>query len=936
MNYQDMILEVSDAATTREGDKRIGTFKVRVLTSPVGEMPPGDAVTIEYDDKDLQSTLAKLDHRELDTEGLIALGRTLAALLLPITAKKDGATSVREFFARSLVKLGPDIGLRVRLRLPPDLAVLPWEYAYVERAGGSGMDGFLALDPRIAIVRHELLAAPVAETALNGDIKVVTAFAAAEGLPDLDLEEEMKLLKEALQGVDGLQVKPCPQATLPKLQPLLAGAGVFHFAGHGDFTRQMAVKAGTYTGIGSLVFGDERIDAEQLGINLRGQGIRLAVLGGCNTGRRDGVSVWSGIAPALVKMDIPAVVANQYTITDKCAVAFSHQFYQALAGGLPLEGAVSAGRIAAYNADKTGRDWGVPVLYLRAANGNLFSGAADPTVRESSKNAAEVDVAIRAREVKAGGVLIGADVSTIIDGKLSVAVVVEGTVFGKVVGLKSEHVQGSSAKVKLEADVVGPGAEVVGYAGDTLGGPMPRRPSRPSQNKPTTSTVRNSRTEEEINKMAAEQETQLNETRPFWRLFAKVKVESVTGGQVIGNQFNFYLDNLFRQLRDAIKKGYLELIIVAIILVVTLLNGNTFAQMKDLFPVMTYSFTALVILMAGFGFIKMYADRIGRDRVVLFRKLLVAIVIGMLGLSITYLHWCKLLGLCPGVEIERWRLPAFVQPAFAKGLKTGLSIERLAVNSAYSSFKSNKDYSSLKLGSSGDGSRLVLEYDHRMYAVLKMAQCRGVRAEQPIEKALPILRNILAMRGDKVLAVKLNDYAGYKDLIQNGPKDAFKKALPNDSDMAILKKENQREFEIIMDWLVNCVGIAEPVLNWTLSNTSNRKLLLTAVDYEVLEVDEVKGGGQGDFTIVDIERHELEYKKGTQTRDFKNHIPLNPKSTVTIPIHYQLPVQKSGQTWYLRATFRCLDGTRATSKAIEIISAKSPDNVTHNYIKGSD
>lgn len=372
MNYQDMILEVSDAETKRDGDKRIGAFKVRVLTSPGGEMTVNDAMTVEYDDKNLQSTLTKLDRRELDTEGLIELGRTLAALLLPIMAKKDGATNVREFFARSLVTLGQGTGLRLRLRLPSDLTVLPWEYAYVERVGGSGMDGFLALDPRIAIVRHEMLAALVAEPALSGDIKVVTAFAAAEGLPNLDFDEEMKLLNEALHGVDGLEVKLCPQATLSKLQPLLPGAGIFHFAGHGDFTRQMAAKPGTYQGVGFLAFGDERIDAEQMGVNLRGQGIRLAVLAGCNTGRRDGISVWSGIAPGLVKMEIPAVVANQYTITDKCAVAFSHQFYQALAGGLPIERAVSAGRIAAYNADKTGRDWGCRYFIYAPRTGSYF------------------------------------------------------------------------------------------------------------------------------------------------------------------------------------------------------------------------------------------------------------------------------------------------------------------------------------------------------------------------------------------------------------------------------------------------------------------------------------------------------------------------------------------------------------------------------------
>jgi hypothetical protein len=243
-HYEDMTLEVSEFTTRIEDDRRLGTFNVRVLQSPDGEMAPGEAVAVEYNDKDLQSNLVKLDLRELDGAGLIAFGRALAAVLLPIAAKGD-AKSVRNFFANSLVKVGPDVGLRLRLRLPRDLAVVPWEYVYVERAGGEGMDGFLALDPRIAIVRHEVLPVAVNTPLLTGDLKIVTALATAEGLPELNLSDEMKFLTEALSGLEGIQLEPCQHATLKKLQPLLPGAGVFNFAGHGDFTRQMGAKPGT-------------------------------------------------------------------------------------------------------------------------------------------------------------------------------------------------------------------------------------------------------------------------------------------------------------------------------------------------------------------------------------------------------------------------------------------------------------------------------------------------------------------------------------------------------------------------------------------------------------------------------------------------------------------------------------------------------------------
>ena len=246
-------------------------------------------------------------------------------------------------------------------------------------------------------------------------------------------------------------------------------ADVFHFDGHGAFERKMSDLPGVYSGVGYLALDDQFVDAEQLGVNLRGNGVRLALLGGCETGRRDGVSVWSGIAPALVKAEIPAVVANQYSIRDKTAIAFSRHFYRALVGGLPIERAVCAGRIAAYNADKNGRDWGVPVLYLRAASGQLFEGAPDTETRQQAAAAAEAIVNVRVNEVAAGGEVTGAKVREMLAGKLDVGVVVSGTVYGKVVGLEIDTLGGGSADVDVKAGAVEAGGSVTGAVIDHLG-----------------------------------------------------------------------------------------------------------------------------------------------------------------------------------------------------------------------------------------------------------------------------------------------------------------------------------------------------------------------------------------------------------------------------------------------------------------------------------
>ena len=60
-------------------------------------MTPEQATTIEYDDTQLQQRLQQLAHRALDHASLIALGRTLADLLIP-PQQTGAAIGVRELF----------------------------------------------------------------------------------------------------------------------------------------------------------------------------------------------------------------------------------------------------------------------------------------------------------------------------------------------------------------------------------------------------------------------------------------------------------------------------------------------------------------------------------------------------------------------------------------------------------------------------------------------------------------------------------------------------------------------------------------------------------------------------------------------------------------------------------------------------------------------
>lgn len=387
MNYQDFIIEATDA----ELNAGTGRFKVRVLGSPAGEMKDEEAVASEYDDRQLQTTLHQLEVRNLDQAGMIAFGRQLATWLLP--PQQAGAqTGVRELYAVSVARLGLDEGLCLQLRLPPQLVALPWEYLYLDApGGGNGMDGFLGLNRKIALVRYEELNAPPPTVSIKGTIRVVAALASAAGLPALDLAREQADIEQALhEQQDLVNASYIEHATWDRVQAALAGGvDVLHFAGHGVFQEELGVTPGTYIGTGEIVLEDTSVKAEEVGITLHGSGVRLAVLGACESGRRDGINEWSGIAPALVKAQVPAVVAYQFPILDQCAIAFHQQFYLALVGGLSIETAVSVGRIAAYHADPQGRDWGAAVLYLRSSDALLFGGATDDAVRAEARRSVQ-------------------------------------------------------------------------------------------------------------------------------------------------------------------------------------------------------------------------------------------------------------------------------------------------------------------------------------------------------------------------------------------------------------------------------------------------------------------------------------------------------------------------------------------------------------------
>ena len=68
---------------------------------------------------------------------------------------------------------------------------------------------------------------------------------------------------------------------------------------------------------------------------VQGRNIKLAMLNACRSAQSESSEAAMGLAPALVRAQVPAVIAMQASISDEGAKRFSRLFYELLAQGYP-------------------------------------------------------------------------------------------------------------------------------------------------------------------------------------------------------------------------------------------------------------------------------------------------------------------------------------------------------------------------------------------------------------------------------------------------------------------------------------------------------------------------------------------------------------------------------------------------------------------------
>jgi tetratricopeptide (TPR) repeat protein len=369
MGYIDFRLEVGDAGP--------GGYSVRATTEDESQADE----TAQLDQKDPELEALQLENLCLRTR------RSARSQGLPKAEIKryGNALFKRVFFGRILHLWGEctsearirEKGVRLRLRINSTrLMKHRWEFLYDDN-----LEDYLSLAPNRSFVRDLPSQVPWRSLEVAGPLNVLAVCSRPADTPWIDSAGERDRIEKANaanRGTNGLELT-WVEGTYESLRQALRQKPwhVIHFIGHGKFDEQR--------GEGVLLFdngrgGADPIDAGDLARDVRDRAEKagLVVLNTCEGGVGGDFDLFSSVASMLIRKGIPAVIAMQSKISDDAALPFSSEFYSELLQFQPVDSAVKAARLKLRQT--LDYDWGIPILYMRAPDGVLFTQPSTRTV----------------------------------------------------------------------------------------------------------------------------------------------------------------------------------------------------------------------------------------------------------------------------------------------------------------------------------------------------------------------------------------------------------------------------------------------------------------------------------------------------------------------------------------------------------------------------
>jgi len=354
---------------------------------------------------------------ELDGEGsfrgTLRMGATEREALLALTDPAEYGCALFDALFRGDIHTAYAVARakaaqgRMRLRLwidheAADLHALVWERLHYRSEGGAFR---VATDAKLPFSRYFGLQSG-ASSAIEGPVRMLCVIANPQdledkGFPRLDVPVEIANLRVALDGLrqSGVSIALMPgqtglstaqeralkeagyiilpgNATLGHIQQQLLdapGYHIVHFLGHGTFSQNTGRAALVLEDADGQVHvvADDDLQGRLAGLEHKPH---LMFMAACESAKRDtvnrtvkAVNPFVGLAPRLVQIGVPAVIAMQDKIGIKSAQTLTRYFYHYLLQHGIVDKALNQAR--GFLADG---GWDVPALFMRLREGRLL------------------------------------------------------------------------------------------------------------------------------------------------------------------------------------------------------------------------------------------------------------------------------------------------------------------------------------------------------------------------------------------------------------------------------------------------------------------------------------------------------------------------------------------------------------------------------------
>lgn len=344
--------------------------------SPNGEASTSTPQVFPFEDEEYQYLARSLrDVQISEPQFANDMGEILRKFLFP--------APIQELFSTTLnvSRVKGKEGIRVRINIKKEsgeLYQVPWEYCRDDKS-------FLSLNKDTPVVRYIDTNRTPNPISVPYPVKILLAWANPEDLDTLDVQSEIDAVKDALaEFVDSgkVVIEDLPDASPSTLVSKVRQSPphIFHFIGHGALLPR---------GGGALALDNGRkshvlLDGDRMLRLFQGDETKLIILSACQSGATGGdaadnkadksssAQAFMGLAPKLVDGGLPAVVAMQYDLPNLAARPFMETLYQFLALGQPLDTAVTEARIGLDFNILESPHWGIPVLFMRSPDGNIW------------------------------------------------------------------------------------------------------------------------------------------------------------------------------------------------------------------------------------------------------------------------------------------------------------------------------------------------------------------------------------------------------------------------------------------------------------------------------------------------------------------------------------------------------------------------------------